>query len=260
MTADAVRAAVGSVPGPDRAPDVRSEPDPPSPKPGVVPGFSLGRPIDRLDIACAAGMVAFVVLSYAVIPFTAYLLVHPLWHLVLTGSTSALITGGAYARVGRISMLAVIGTGVVGLAMFDPLFWLLGRRYGDQIARYLGKQLGMVRLVERAEAFVARFGLWAVVVAYYLPIPNLLIDVVVGASGVRMRRFLVADLVGTLLWLGMLVGLGYALGEPAVHTVKIISHYALYVTLGIFVLIGISVARMVRRMPKDGDEEGMTAD
>jgi membrane protein DedA with SNARE-associated domain len=58
--------------------------------------------------------------------------------------------------------------------------------------------------------------------------------------------FLILDLIGTLLWTGMLVGLGYALGQHAVSVAQTVSHYGLWVTLGIVALVFASQLRSVR--------------
>ena len=44
----------------------------------------------------------------------------------------------------------------------------------------------------------------------------------------RLRTFLLLDLIGSLLWIAFCVGLGYAIGQSAVDVAKAISRYALY--------------------------------
>jgi membrane protein DedA with SNARE-associated domain len=82
-----------------------------------------------------------------------------------------------------------------------------------------------------------RFGPVAVVLAYYLPLPSLLIYAAAGLSGMRLRTFLALDVVGTLLWVGPVVGLGYAIGKPAVDVVHRIDHYSTILTVVVVVLV-----------------------
>ncbi len=49
------------------------------------------------------------------------------------------------------------------------------------------------------------------------------------------------DLLGMLSWSGLIVGLGYAVGHPAVKVAKAISHYALLVTIAV-VAIAVAIA------------------
>jgi membrane protein DedA with SNARE-associated domain len=60
--------------------------------------------------------------------------------------------------------------------------------------------------------------------------------------------FLLGDIIGTLLWVGLLVGLGWSIGHPAVHVVDEISHYSLIATIAIVVaIVAITSLRYRRR-------------
>jgi membrane-associated protein len=92
-----------------------------------------------------------------------------------------------------------------------------------------------------------RFGPVAVVLAYYLPLPNPLVYVAAGLSGMRLRTFLALDVLGTLLWVGPIVGLGYAVGKPAVDVVHRINHdTALLTIVVVLVVIGVQARRRRR--------------
>ena len=66
----------------------------------------------------------------------------------------------------------------------------------------------------------------------------------------RLRTFLLLDLIGSLLWIGLCVGLGYAIGQRAVDVAKAVSRYALYVTLGLVVVIFARQCWVARRAPR----------
>jgi membrane protein DedA with SNARE-associated domain len=53
----------------------------------------------------------------------------------------------------------------------------------------------------------------------------------------RLRTFLFWDLVGALMWIALIVGLGYAIGQDAVDVAHGVSHYALLITVGLVVAI-----------------------
>jgi membrane protein DedA with SNARE-associated domain len=95
-----------------------------------------------------------------------------------------------------------------------------------------------------------RFGPAAVVLAYYLPVPALLIYAAAGMSGMRLRTFLALDLLGTLLWVGPVVGLGYAIGKPAVDVVHRVDHYSTLLTIAVVLLVtGLQVRRRRHSLP-----------
>src|SRR5262249_36770965 len=96
----------------------------------------------------------------------------------------------------------------------------------------------------RLERMAARFGPAAIVLAYFLPLPSPLIYVAAGLSGMRLRTFLALDVVGTLLWVGAIVGLGYAVGKPAVDVVHQIDHYSTLLAIAVVVVvIGVQARR-----------------
>jgi membrane-associated protein len=93
------------------------------------------------------------------------------------------------------------------------------------------------RRTRRLERMMGRLGPFAVVFSYLLPVPNPIIDAAVGWTGMRLWVFLLLDAIGAAIWVGLLVGLGYAIGQPAVDVVHTIGHYSLWVTLGIVAAI-----------------------
>ena len=100
---------------------------------------------------------------------------------------------------------------------------------------------------ERSGEHLERFGGLAVAVAPFLPIPSSFVYAAAGWTGMSLRRFMVFDLVGMLSWIGLIVGLGYAVGHPAVQVAKAISHYALLVTIALVaVAIAVGVVRTRR--------------
>jgi membrane-associated protein len=79
-----------------------------------------------------------------------------------------------------------------------------------------------------------------------------------GISGMPLWTFILGDVIGTLLWEGLLVGLGWAIGHPAVHVVNEIGHYSLLVTIAlVVVLIGLGARRGRRARTSGVDGRGL---
>src|SRR5262249_51485113 len=100
----------------------------------------------------------------------------------------------------------------------------------------------------------------AVLVSSFLPIPRAIIFVLAGWAGMRLATFLILDLIGVLLWAGLLAGLGYTLGHHAVVAAKTISHYSWWFTIAIVVLSVLAVVRSQRQASRppagaEGDAE-----
>jgi len=196
----------------------------------VAVGTAQRRRFGLADGLCTVGLSIWFASGYVFGAMVGFLLAHPLAHLFLTGSISAQVVGGAYAREGKMSLALVFAAAVVGSAMFDPLFYWVGRRYGDNISRVLVRgRLFSPRSVDRGERMIGRFGRWAVLFSWYLPVPNTLIYAAVGSAGMTLPVFLVLDVLAALLWAGLVVGLGYAIGHPAVELAINITHYAWWI-------------------------------
>jgi membrane-associated protein len=208
-----------------------------------------GKP-GRIDILCWAAIVLSGIYYWATIPVRASLLgTHPVLLELLNGSTESIITAAAFARVGHGTLIVVLLAAVPGLMKFDPIYWWAGRLWGERvIAMFGGKRNRGARYMKRVE----RWGRWftwpAVVVSNFLPIPSAIIYLIAGWTGMRLVTFIILDAIGSLLWAGLLAGLGYELGHHAVVVAQTISHYGLWVTIGLVVIIVFFQIRSQRHM------------
>jgi membrane-associated protein len=202
----------------------------------------------RADILCWAGIVGSGFYYLALLPFRALLVgTHPLIGVLLNGALESIVAAAAFARIGHGTLVVVILAAIPGLMKFDLLYWWAGRLWGQRVILLLsGRRKATVKYMDR----VRRWGRWfiwpAMILSPFLPIPNAIIYVIAGWAGMSWITFLILDLISTMLWTGLLVGLGYALGHRGVAVAQGISHYALWITIGILVLVVASQLRSVR--------------
>jgi membrane-associated protein len=203
----------------------------------------------RADLICWFGIAASGLYALALIPVRPLLIGHnPVLLELLTGSMTSIVTAGAFARVGQVPIALAVLAAVPGMIMFDPFFWWAGRRWGrGMLMIFAGRGRRGGRLVARAERYGRRLGWLGVVLAYYLPIPAALLFVVAGWTGMRLVTFVLLDVAGALLWIGLLAGLGYYLGQDAVDVAKTISHYGLWISIGLIVVIVVTQRLRGRR-------------
>ena len=208
-----------------------------------------GRP-RMVDIVCWAGIVLSGIYYWALLPFVAPLVgTHPVLLEVLNGNTAAIISAAAFARVGQGSLVVVLLAAIPGLMKFDVLYWWAGRLWGERLIAILsGRRNRGGRYMGRVQRWGRKFTWPAVIVAPFLPIPTAIIYVVVGWAGMQLITFLILDVIGTLLWAGMLAGLGYALGHHAVVVAQTISHYGLWISIALVVVIVFFQVRSQRHM------------
>jgi membrane-associated protein len=149
--------------------------------------------------------------------------------------------------VGHGSLTVVLLAAIPGLMKFDLLYWLAGRLWGERIILLLsGRRKHGPRFIARVQRWGWKFTWPAVVVTPFLPVPNAIVYATVGWAGMSWVTFLVLDVISSLLWAGMLAGLGYSLGQHAVTVAQTVSRYGLWVSIGIVALIVIAQIRSNR--------------
>jgi membrane-associated protein len=202
----------------------------------------------RVDVLLWAGITLSGIYYLALLPFRASLVgTHPVLLEVLNGSTEAIVSGAAFARVGHGSLTVVLLAAIPGLMKFDLLYWLAGKLWGERIILLLsGRRKHGPRFMARVQRWGWKFTWPAVVVTPFLPVPNVIVYATAGWAGMSWVTFLVLDAIGSLLWAGMLAGLGYSLGQHAVTVAQTVSRYGLWISIGIVVLIVIGQIRSSR--------------
>jgi membrane-associated protein len=206
-----------------------------------------GRP-RRVDIACWAAITLSGLYYFALLPFRASLVgTHPIVSVLLNGSTEAIVSAAAFAKVGHGSIVVVLLASIPGLMKFDIIYWWAGRLWGERVIQIFS---GRGKRSQKFVARVNRSGRWltwpAVVLSPFLPIPNALVYAAAGWTGMSWLTFLILDAIGSLMWAGLLAGLGYALGQHAVSVAQEISKYGLWFSIAIVVLVVASQMRGAR--------------
>ena len=199
----------------------------------------------RVDIACWAAITLSGIYYLALLPFRASLVgTHPLISVLLNGSTEAIVSGAAFASKGHGSLVVLLIFGVIGTMKFDIIYWWAGRLWGERVIQLFS---GRGKRSQKFVARVNRSGRWltwpAVVLSPFLPIPNALVYAAAGWTGMSWVTFLILDAIGSLGFVGLLAGLGWALGQSAIDVAQEISKYGLWVTIAIVVLVVASQMR-----------------
>jgi membrane-associated protein len=208
----------------------------------------------RVDIACWAAITLSGLYYLALLPFRASLVgTHPIILILLNGSTEGIISGAAFARIGHGSLALVLLASIPGLMKFDLIYWWAGRLWGERVINLFSGNRERSR--RRGQRFVARVNRWgrrftypAIIIAMFTPFPSAIIYAIAGWTGMSWITFLILDAIGTLAWAGMLAGLGWALGQHAVSVAQTVSHYGLWVSIAIIVIVVIAQIRSSRAL------------
>lgn len=127
----------------------------------------------------------------------------------LEGETVLLLAGIA-AHGGYLSFPIVVVVAFVGGTLGDQVYFLIGRRYGEQLIERWPRFQAPARRVRR---MIVRHSAPLIVGIRFLYGLRLIGPVVIGTSPVSMRRFAVFNMIGASIWALGVAGVGYLFGH-----------------------------------------------
>jgi len=128
-----------------------------------------------------------------------------LFGLLVPGGDSLVLALGALSGTGTVGPLPLwlaLATATM-LGQWTGYFW--GRRLGPGLERRVDPDR-----LRRARRFLARFGVWAVWIAPWLPVVRTLTPFLLGAARLPAGRYFVFSALAAWLWTGALIFVGYA--------------------------------------------------
>lgn len=131
--------------------------------------------------------------------------------LVLPGGALVLL-GAVYAQQGTLSLPVVLCCGWLGMVLGTSVDYALGR-WGVRTALWRRRwQARFARRLTEAERFLARHGLWALLLAHFVGHVRSFVAITAGMSRLPYRRFLGYEVVAALAWNLVWVLAGYLVG------------------------------------------------
>ena len=155
----------------------------------------------------------------------------------------ALIVAGALSRDGKLSFVMLLAAAVLASLMADVIWYALGRRYGHRVLKTLCRvSLSPDSCVRQTEGIFERWGMASVVAAKFITGFSTVAPPLAGAMGARLSVFLFYDALGTVLWAGGGLLLGFIF-HRAIDDVLLFleslgtgAFYLLAAGLGLFIL------------------------
>ena len=126
-------------------------------------------------------------------------------------ATPLLLAAGALAGTGHLNFFVALACAGLAALTADSFWFALGRYRGIKILQILCRiSLEPDSCVRRTEGIFAKQGARSLLVAKFLPGLGLVTPPLAGIFHMRLKRFLLFDAMGSLLWAGAFLGLGYA--------------------------------------------------
>ncbi|QHJ00364.1 sulfurtransferase [Xylophilus rhododendri] len=172
---------------------------------------------------------AWVLLEQAGVPLPAY---------------PVLMVAGSLAAVGQLSLPLLLAVTVLACLISDFGWYLAGGRYGGRVLRTICRlSLTPDSCVSQTESVFDRWGARSLIVAKFVPGFASVATAMAGATRVRRGAFLAYDFVGSTLWAGLGLALGWLFApavETLLNTLQSLGHWGLLLLAG---AIAIYVAR-----------------
>jgi membrane protein DedA with SNARE-associated domain/rhodanese-related sulfurtransferase len=129
-------------------------------------------------------------------------------------SAPLLLACGALAKDGRLTSHWIVLTGVAACLIADNFWFMLGRRRGGSVLRFICRvALEPDSCVRQTETAYRRYGIRSLLVAKFVPGLNAVSAPLAAISGVSFGRFFLFDTLGALIWIGAFTGLGYIFSD-----------------------------------------------
>jgi membrane protein DedA with SNARE-associated domain len=129
-------------------------------------------------------------------------------------SNFLLIAAGVLIGLGQLDLSIIILLAVLAALLGDTIWYYIGRRSGYKVLGFLCRiSLEPDICVNNAKIIFLRHGERSLLVAKFVPGFSTFAQPVAGASKMSLPRFLLFDGLGSLLWIAIFVGLGYAFSD-----------------------------------------------
>ena len=120
-----------------------------------------------------------------------------------------LIAAGALARAGKMNLTFALALALIAVILADLFWYSLGRYRGGRILKLLCRiSLEPDSCVRRTENLFVRHGVHSLLVAKFVPGLNTAAPSLAGIFRMPVRRFMIFDFLGALLWVGSVTSLG----------------------------------------------------
>ncbi len=156
---------------------------------------------------------------------------------------------GFMASQGEFSLPVILIINSVGALLGSGLCYWIGVVGGRPFLEKYGKYF-LVRKhdIEKTEAFFAKHGKKTVLIARFVPVIRHVISVPAGIARMPLRDFFLQTFVGSTIWGGALILLGYYVGENWETFAKPLKRVDLLIgVILVLALVALGIRFMVRR-------------
>jgi len=162
---------------------------------------------------------------------------------------SLLVTAGLIAAKGYLNVYILAPVLTLAAICGNSVGYFIGRSTGPRIFNRENSFFFNKKHAIRAHEFYEKHGRKTIVLAQFMPVIRTFAPVVAGVGGMGFRHFISFNIIGAVLWIWIILGIGYFLGNriPGID-----QHIEIVVVIVVFIsilpgLIGAYRGRRARR-------------
>lgn len=146
---------------------------------------------------------------------------------------SVLFAAGALAASGMLNIYGLLGLLIFAAIAGDNINYNIGRLLGKKIVNNKNPKIIKKEYIEKTNAYYDKYGGKTIIIARFIPIVRTFAPFVAGVGTMKYKKFVRYDILGGVLWVGLVTLVGYFFGNiPAVE-----NNFSIVV----FVIIGFSL-------------------
>ncbi|MEI6843072.1 MAG: VTT domain-containing protein [bacterium] len=160
---------------------------------------------------------------------------------------SLLFSVGFLASVGVFSLPVLFVTiFIAGFFGYIFSYWL-GQKIIKKFFNNPNSKIFNPKYVEYTREFFAKYGAKTIIIGRFVPIVRSFGPALAGVADVNFKKFIVLDLIGTIIWSVGITSAGFYLGRIMPGAEKYITHYILII---VFLSILPTIIEVLRRKKK----------
>jgi len=150
---------------------------------------------------------------------------------------SLMFLAGILASQGKLSIWELtIGSMVAVFIGYQVGYWF-GEKFGHWLHNRKDSWLFKKEYLAKAHDFYERHGFFAILVGRFVPVVRTFVPIIAGIGQMPKKPFLMANILGSIIWVAAFVFLGYFLGHRYHH----LTHLILPALVGIIIITCIPI-------------------
>jgi membrane protein DedA with SNARE-associated domain len=170
---------------------------------------------------------------------------------------TVLIIAAVYAGTGRLSIWLVALIGFLAAVLGDNVGFGIGHFGGRPLAERYGKYILLTpERLDKTASFFDRHGGKVIVIARFVEGLRQANGIIAGITGMHWSKFVVFNMLGAALWVGVWTSIGYFSGSNIDSVYNTATRYELYFGIAVGLLILAFIGHRVWRWRKRRAERG----